>query len=130
MGFFRAVLIAVAAAGVQAAMSDAVMAQAPAGTAYVVTYIEVAPSARADAAELLKTVAAASRKEAGNERYDVLQRLGRDNQFVILEAWTDLKAAEAHAGSTALKQFKDKLKPLQVRSRRRRRQRTRTMCTP
>ena len=41
MRFFRAMLIAVAAtAGVQAAMSQAVMAQTPAGTAYVVTYIE------------------------------------------------------------------------------------------
>jgi quinol monooxygenase YgiN len=108
-------LIAVAAtAGVQAAMSQAVSAQAPAGTAYVVTYIEVAPSAQGDAAELLKAIAAASRKEAGNERYDVLQRLGRENQFAILEEWSDLKAAEAHAGGAALKQFKDKLKPLQV----------------
>ena len=115
MRFFRGMLIAVAAtAGVPAAMSQAVMAQAPAGTAYVVTYIEVAPSAQGDVAELLKAIAAASRKEAGNERYDVLQRLGRENQFAILEAWSDLKAAEAHAGGAALKQFKDKLKPLQV----------------
>jgi quinol monooxygenase YgiN len=117
MRFFRGMLIAAAAtAGVQAAASQAAMAQAPAGTAYVVTYIEVAPSAQAqsDAAELLKAVAAASRREAGNERYDVLQRIGRENQFVILEAWTDLKAGEAHAGGAALKQFKDKLKPLQA----------------
>jgi quinol monooxygenase YgiN len=115
MRFFCGMLIAAAAsAGVQATMSQAVMAQAPAGTAYVVTYIEVAPSARSDAAGLLKSVAAASRKEPGNERYDVLQRLGRDNQFVILEAWNDIKAAETHAGGSALKQFKEKLKPLQV----------------
>jgi quinol monooxygenase YgiN len=95
-----------------------VVAQAPAlqeaGTAYAVTYIEVAPSAKGDAADLLKAVAAASRKEAGNERYDVLQRIGRDNQFAILEAWTDLKGAEAHAGGAALRQFKEKLRPLQV----------------
>jgi quinol monooxygenase YgiN len=89
-------------------------APAPAGTAYMVTYIEVAPSAKGAAADLLKTVAAASRKEAGNQRYDVLQRIGRDHQFVILEAWTDLKAAEAHLAGVALKQFKDGVKPLQV----------------
>jgi quinol monooxygenase YgiN len=96
--------------------SEVARAQAPAGAAYVVTYVEVAPSAQVqgDVAELLKALAAASRKEAGNERYDVLQRLGRENQFAVLEAWTDLKAAEAHAGGAALKQFKDKLKPLQV----------------
>jgi quinol monooxygenase YgiN len=100
---------------VTGALVTGAQAQAPAaGTAYVVTYIEVAPSARADAAGLLKAVAAASRKEAGNARYDVLQRIDRENQFAILEAWTDLKAAEAHGGGAALKEFKDKLKPLQI----------------
>lgn len=91
------------------------VAQAPAaGTAYVVTYVEVAPSTEAEAAGLLRAVAAASRKEAGNERYDVLQRIGRKNQFAILEAWTDHKAAQAHAGGAALMQFKEKLRPLEV----------------
>jgi quinol monooxygenase YgiN len=111
MRVFCGMLIAAAAL---AAAAPVAMAQAPAGTAYVVTYIEVAPSAQGEAADLLKAVAAASRKEAGNQRYDVLQRTDRDNQFAILEAWTDSKAAEAHAGGAPLKQFKDKLKPLQV----------------
>ena len=97
------------------AVIPAAMAQAPAGgTAYVVTYIEVVPSAQREAAGLLKEVATASRKEAGNQRYDILERIDRKNQFVILEAWADQKAAEAHAGGGALKEFKDKLKPLQA----------------
>ena|SRR5215467_10468167 len=50
----------------------------------------------------LSQAAATSRKEAGNRRYDILQRIDRENQFVILEAWSDLKAAEAHAGGSAL----------------------------
>ena len=111
MRFFCGMLIAAAAAVV----APAVMAQAPAeGTSYVVTYIEVVPSAEREAAGLLKEVAAASRKEAGNQRYDILQRIDRENQFVILEAWTDPKAAEVHAGGSVLKQFKDKLNPLQA----------------
>lgn len=89
-------------------------AQAPAGTAYMVTYLEVLPSAKGEAASLIKQVAAASRKEAGNQRYDILQRVDRNNQFVILEAWSDAKAAEAHASGTALKEFKEKLKPLEA----------------
>jgi quinol monooxygenase YgiN len=114
MRVFGGMLIA-AAALAAATVPVATMAQAPAaGTAYMVTYIEVAPSAQADAAGLLKEVAAASRKETGNERYDILQRIDRQNQFAILEAWADLKAAEAHVGGAALKQFKDKLKPLQI----------------
>jgi quinol monooxygenase YgiN len=111
MRFFGGMLIAAAAS----AAASAAMAQAPTGgTAYVVTYIEVAPSAQREAAGLLKAVAASSRKEAGNERYDVLERIDRRNQFAILEAWTDMKAAEAHEAGDALKQFKEKLKPLQV----------------
>jgi quinol monooxygenase YgiN len=112
MKLFCGMLIAAAAT---AAAPAAAIAQAPAtGTAYVVTYIEVEPSAQGDVAELLKAVAAASRKETGNERYDVLQRIDRKNQFAVLEAWGDAKAAEAHASSAALKQFKDKLKSVQV----------------
>ena len=111
MRAFCGMMIAAAAL----AVAPAAMAQAPAaGNAYMVTYIEVVPSAQGEAAGLLKTVAAASRKEAGNQRYDILQRVDRENQFVILEAWTDLKAAEAHVGGSALKQFKDKLKSLQA----------------
>jgi quinol monooxygenase YgiN len=111
MRVFCGMLIAAAAM----AVAPAAVAQAPAeGTAYVVTYIEVVPSAKGEAAGLLKQVATASRKEGGNQRYDILQRIDRDNQFVILEAWTDQKAAEAHAGGSAMKEFKDKLKPLQA----------------
>ena len=111
MRVFCGILIAAAAV----AVAPAAMAQAPAeGTSYVVTYIEVVPSAEREAAGLLKEVAAASRKEAGNQRYDILQRIDRENQFVILEAWTDPKAAEVHAGGSVLKQFKDKLKPLRA----------------
>lgn len=101
---------------VLAAAVATAQAQAPeaAGTAYVVTYIEVAPAAVADASALLQGVAAASRKEAGNQRYDVLRRIGRDNQFAILEAWSGRNAAQAHAGSDAFRQFRDKLRPLQV----------------
>ena len=92
MRVFCGMLIAAAAA----AVAPAAMAQAPAeGTSYVVTYIEVVPSAEREAAGLLKQVATASRKEAGNQRYDILQRLDHQNQFVILEAWADAKAADA-----------------------------------
>jgi quinol monooxygenase YgiN len=86
----------------------------PTGPAYMVTYLEVLPSGEGETANLLKQVAAASRKEAGNQRYDILQRVDRKNQFAILEAWSDAKAAEAHAGGAALKVFKEKLTPLRV----------------
>jgi quinol monooxygenase YgiN len=84
----------------------------PDARTYVVTYLEIIPSGKAPAIGLLKQLAVSSRKEAGNERYDVLQRIDRDYQFVILEAWATLKDQQAHDDSDAMKQFKDKLAPL------------------
>jgi quinol monooxygenase YgiN len=109
--FYAALITAamMAAAGVPAAL-----AQAPAGATYMVTYLEVLPSAKAQAEKLLKEVAAASRKEDGNQRFDILERTEHTNQFAILEAWNDPKAAEAHVGGDVLKQFRDKFKPLQI----------------
>ena len=110
MNFGSAVLIAGAITAVIAAPAGA---QAPAAPAtYAVTYLEVTPAAKAEAVNLIKEVAAASRKEPGNLRYEVLQRLDRNNQFAILEAWSDSKALEAHDGGSAMAQFRDKLKPL------------------
>jgi quinol monooxygenase YgiN len=114
MKLFCGLLIATAAmAAGPVALAQSPPVQ-PTGPAYVVSYIEVLPSAKGVAASFLKEVAAASRKEAGNQRYDILQRIDRSNQFAILESWTDIKAAEAHEAGAALKQFKDKLKPLQA----------------
>jgi quinol monooxygenase YgiN len=105
-----------------ALIAAAILAAAPAAlaqatnnqTAYGVTYIEVTPSAEAQAADLLQRVAGTSHKEAGNLRYDVLQQIERRNQFAILEAWNDVKAYEAHGGGASMKQFRAELGPLRV----------------
>jgi hypothetical protein len=47
-----------------------------ANTTYVVSYIEVAPSSARAAAGLLRALQDASRKEAGNNGFEVLQRKG------------------------------------------------------
>jgi quinol monooxygenase YgiN len=80
---------------------------------FVVTLIEVAPSATAEAARLLKEVAASSRKESGNLRFEVLEQTDWPSHFAILEVWRDGKAFESHSGSTATTQFRAKLKPMQ-----------------
>jgi quinol monooxygenase YgiN len=80
----------------------------------VVTYIEVTPPAEGDAANLLRALSRASRKEAGNLRYEILQSIGRPSQFAILEAWSDAKAFDAHRGGMAMKHFRDELNPLRV----------------
>jgi len=76
-------------------------AQAPApapieGNIYAVTYVEVMPTAKADAATLLKRYREAARKEGGNLRCEVAQRIDQPHQFAILEIWKDQAAFEAH----------------------------------
>ena len=81
-------------------------------TAYIVSYFEVNPAAKDKAAGLLRQVARQSRKDAGNLRYEVLQRLGQPDQFVVLEAWKDKDALAAHAAAAHTKQFRDNLQGL------------------
>jgi quinol monooxygenase YgiN len=81
-------------------------------TAYVVTYFETAPASSGKAIGLMKQLGAASRKEAGNLRFEVLQRVGQPDEFVILEAWKDKDAHAAHAAAGHTVQFRDKVGPL------------------
>ncbi len=100
---------------VSAALSAVVVPPAhaqEAGLAYVVTYIEVAPSAAAEARTLLRRFRDASRGEPGNLRFDALHRSERTNHFAIVGAWKDPKAQEAHAASAHAKEFREKLAPL------------------
>jgi quinol monooxygenase YgiN len=83
-------------------------------TVYATSYIEVAPAAKADAAAALKQLAEGGRKEAGVIRFDVAERLAPSNQFVVLQAWKDQAALDAHMAAAGTKQFQDKLNPLLI----------------
>ena len=79
---------------------------------FIVTYIEVAPSEAQKAAGLLKKHSAASKKQAGNLRFEALQGTGRRNHFLLLEAWQDQSAREAHARTARTVAFRKALQPL------------------
>ena len=85
---------------------------ADADTAYVVTYFETAPPATSRALGLVRQLASASRKDAGSLRFEVLQRIGLPDQFVILEAWKDQGAHAAHAAAGHTRQFRERLQSL------------------
>jgi quinol monooxygenase YgiN len=53
-----------------------------------------------------------SRKDPGNVRFEVLQRIGYPDQFAVLEVWQDTKAQEAHGAAAHAQLFREKLKPL------------------
>ena len=82
------------------------------GPAYIVTYIEVVPTAANQTVGLIRQLGAASRKETGNLRFEVLHRMHQTSHFAILEVWTDEAAQSTHAGAAHTKEFRAKLEPL------------------
>jgi len=79
---------------------------------YVVTYVEVRPPAKSEAATLLKSHRDTTRRDEGNLRSEVVQHATRPGQFVLLTAWKDQKAYEAHAAAASTREFRDKLQGL------------------
>ncbi len=108
MGFsLRLILISAALA-----LGLAQTAGAQDDTAYVVVYIEVAPSATDRAADLLTDYAEASRGMDGNLLFQALQRIGRTNHFAVLQTWANAEAQEAHANSQRAARLRESMEPL------------------
>src|SRR6185369_1692130 len=82
---------------------------APEGNIYSVTYVEVLPTAKADAVMLLRRYREAAQKEGGNLRCEVVQRIDQSHQFAILEIWKDHAAFEAHAKSANTTETREKI---------------------
>jgi quinol monooxygenase YgiN len=87
-------------------------AHAQNNAAYLATYIEVMPNAVAPGIALLKQYRDASVKEEGNLRAKALAEIDRPNRFVVVEAWRDKAALDAHSQSAATLKFRDTLKPI------------------
>jgi quinol monooxygenase YgiN len=104
VGMFTALLMATAAL--------VPPAHAQGNAVFLATYIEVMPNAVTPGIALLKQYRDASSKEDGNLRAVALAEIERPNRFVIVEAWRDKAALEAHGQSAATLKFRDKLKPI------------------
>ena len=79
-------------------------------TVYVISHVDVAPNTAAPM--LLTRLAEASRKEAGNLRFDVLQHAMRANHFTVVEQWRSEAALDAHIAATHTRDYRDALQPL------------------
>lgn len=79
---------------------------------WIVTYIEVAADAVDATESLLREQVDRSRMEQGNLRFEVVQRISRDNHFVVLEAWSSPQARAAHAAAAHTIAFRKALQPL------------------
>lgn len=91
---------------------------APAGSAagkavYVVTHVDVVPTAKDQALQLLHQLVADGRKADGNLSFELLQQNSRPNHFTLVEAWRDRKALDAWAMAAPKRDFRQKLQPLQ-----------------
>ena len=66
-------------------------------TAYMVTYIEVVPTAKSQGTAILKALADASRKEAGVTRFEIFERTAPASQFLIVCSAASCMALNARA---------------------------------
>src|SRR5262245_16141021 len=79
------------------------------GPVYAVSYVEVQPTAKSDAAATLKMLRDTSRKDEGNLAADVVESTARPGHFVILAAWKDQAALDAHMAAASTKDARGKL---------------------
>ena len=91
------------------------------GPTYVMTYVEVVPSAIGQAMAALKDYRDASRREPGADFLDVYQEDGQSHRFVVSEIWENRAAAKTHGDGAAMSGLAAKLKnielgPLDVRT--------------
>jgi len=68
------------------------------GTVYVIAHVDVAPNPQVPV--LLARLAEASRREAGNLRFDVVQHTTRANHFTVIERWRLSSATSSFARSS------------------------------
>jgi quinol monooxygenase YgiN len=90
----------------------AVQAAYAVGTICVVTHADAIPPGKDEALALLQQLAEASRHEAGNVRFEVLQQHNRQNHCTLVEIWQDQQALETHAMAAHTQHFRDKFQPL------------------
>ncbi len=79
--------------------------------AFVIAHVDIGGQGT-NAADLLRKLAEASRKEEGNVRFDVLQHAMRANHFTVIEEWQSAKAIDTHAAAAHTKEYRYGLGPI------------------
>ncbi len=96
---------AAVAVGLSIAVPAPASAQVSSDAVYVVTYLDVSTDWILQGSGLLKQFRDASRRQAGNLEFTVLQESERPNRFAIVEGWKDQAAFDAHAKSADASRF-------------------------
>lgn len=85
---------------------------AGAGALFVLTHVDVPPPLKDSLVPMLRQLSEDSRKDAGNQRFEVQQQNSRPNHFTVVEAWADPKAYEATVASAHKRQFRETFGPM------------------
>lgn len=84
------------------------------GPTYLFDYVEVVPSAAAQAVNALKEYRDAARKEPGAVQIDLYQEKGQTQRFVVEEIWQNRSIAQEHGKSAASTALVRTLKPIEL----------------
>lgn len=96
----------------QASVTATEAARASSSQIHIATYIEVAAASASGGLKALIAYSDATRRGDGNISVDIVQETSRPNRFVVLEAWRDQAAFDAHGTSTATSSMREKLRPI------------------
>jgi quinol monooxygenase YgiN len=80
---------------------------------FIVTYVEVAPGAAADARKLFLGYIGDARKASGAVQVDAVQRISDPGHFALIEQWQSQAAKQAFAAAEPVTRFRAALNPLQ-----------------
>ena len=77
---------------------------------FVIAHVDVSQSPLVP--PMLRRLADASRQEAGNLRFDVLQHTMRANHFTVIEGWQSQRALDSHVAAAHTRQYRDEVQPM------------------
>ena len=82
------------------------------GPLCVVAHVDVIPPFTAEGRDLLRLLAADSRKDAGVVRFEVFEEVARPNHSTIVAVWKTRKAYEDHLAADHTRASRAKLQPM------------------
>ena len=77
---------------------------------YVIAHVDVTQNPQVPV--MLRRLAEASRQEAGNLRFDVMQHTMRANHFTVIEGWRNQQALDSHVAAAHTRQYRDEVAPM------------------
>lgn len=79
---------------------------------WVVTHVDVMPSSKDQASDMLKELGEGSVREPGNTRFMVAYQIGRPNHFTVTEIWADWPSFDVHQAADQTRHFRERISPM------------------